>query len=585
MVTPAIILLHAPSVYDFREKTILRGPISDLVPSSSVFEMYPIGFTSIANHLENYGYTVRVINLAARMLQDPDFDVETFISKLPEAYIYGIDLHWLPHAHGAIEIARILKRYHPSVPILLGGFSASYFHETLLRNYPEIDFVLRGDATEDACRQLIRVLEHGEDLALVPNLTWRDSKAEIQVNPLSYRPGTLDSIHYDFRRMMVSSIRDRDLLSYIPFQGWLQYPIMPAISCHGCVMNCVGCGGSAFAFELLHERPKPIFRSPEKLAEDVFHIASVSNAPIFILGDIRQAGNDYANRFLAAVHGVDVPVILELFSPAPKSFVEKLAWALPNFALEISIESHDPLVRRAYGKPYKNGAFEATIGYLMDYGVQRVDVFFMTGLPQQDYGSVMASTEYAYNLLQRFGTEKRLRPFIGPLAPFVDPGSLAFEQPAKHGYKIFYRSFEEHRQALLEPSWQFTLNYETEWMNRHQIVHSSYDACVRFAEIKAEFDLISSDEAERVVNTLKKGKFLALKIEELRTKGAYEEIEQLRPELDEVNSVQGTKENEELKLRYRYDAFKWHRVLWVLLKARIAAFIKPNSRKKTIYAD
>ena len=46
-----LILLHAPSVYDFREKSILYGPMSDLVPSSPIFEMYPIGFLTMANYL------------------------------------------------------------------------------------------------------------------------------------------------------------------------------------------------------------------------------------------------------------------------------------------------------------------------------------------------------------------------------------------------------------------------------------------------------------------------------------------------------------------------------------------------------
>lgn len=580
MTKPALILLHAPSTYDFRDVTILRGPISDLVPSSSVFDMYPIGFSSIANHLENYGYPVRVINLATRMLQDLEFDVEDFISRLPDPYVYGIDLHWLPHAQGVIEIARLVKKSHPSIPILLGGFSATYFHKELM-DYPEVNFVLRGDATEDALRQLLRALERSEDLSRVPNLTWRNHKGEIQINPLLYQPNTLDSIDYDFRRMMVSSIRDRDILGYLPFQGWLQYPIMPAISCHGCIMNCVGCGGSAFAFNRLHERQKPIFRSPEKLAQDIFQIASVSNAPIFILGDIRQAGRDYVNRFLSAIRGVDAPLILELFSPATLSFIKNLAEALPDFALEMSIESHDPVVRHAYGKPFSNEAFESTISYLMDYGVQRVDVFFMTGLPRQDYTSVMASAEYAYQLLKRFGANQRLRPFIGPMAPFVDPGSLAFEQPKQHGYRLFYRSFEEHRQALLEPSWQFTLNYETQWMNRHQIVHSTYDSCLYFAEFKAEFGLITPHEAERVIGTLQKGKLLALQIEELREKGAWEEIDLLRPEVNEVNRVQGIKENEELKFLYKYTSFKWHHVIWLLIRARWAAFKQYNWSKYT----
>ena len=50
-----LVLLHAPSVYDFRQKSILYGPVSDLVPSTPVFEMYPIGLTTIAEYLERHG--------------------------------------------------------------------------------------------------------------------------------------------------------------------------------------------------------------------------------------------------------------------------------------------------------------------------------------------------------------------------------------------------------------------------------------------------------------------------------------------------------------------------------------------------
>lgn len=71
-----LVLLHAPSMYDFRNKSLLVGPISDVVPSSPVFEMYPIGFTSIADYLERRGFRVKIVNIANRMLQDKNFDVE-----------------------------------------------------------------------------------------------------------------------------------------------------------------------------------------------------------------------------------------------------------------------------------------------------------------------------------------------------------------------------------------------------------------------------------------------------------------------------------------------------------------------------
>jgi hypothetical protein len=98
----------------------------------------------------------------------------------------------------------------------------------------------------------------------------------------------------------------------------------------------------------------------------------------------------------------------------------------------------------------------------------------MIGLPEQDSGSVLDTVAYSSELLERFGG--RLHPFISPLAPFVDPGSRAFEEPGRYGYHFFYRTLEEHRRALLGPTWLQTLNYETRWMTREQIVAVTYEA-------------------------------------------------------------------------------------------------------------
>ena len=40
-----VALLHAPSVYDFRKMGYVHyGPISDVIPSKPIFDMYPAGF-------------------------------------------------------------------------------------------------------------------------------------------------------------------------------------------------------------------------------------------------------------------------------------------------------------------------------------------------------------------------------------------------------------------------------------------------------------------------------------------------------------------------------------------------------------
>ena len=55
-----LLLLHTPSVYDFRKMSIFYGPVSDMIPSSTVFEMYPLGFLTIASYLQEQGMRVRI---------------------------------------------------------------------------------------------------------------------------------------------------------------------------------------------------------------------------------------------------------------------------------------------------------------------------------------------------------------------------------------------------------------------------------------------------------------------------------------------------------------------------------------------
>ena len=361
-----LVLLHAPSVYDFRQKSILYGPVSDLVPSTPVFEMYPIGLTTIAEYLERHGFRVRIVNLAVRMLDSDRFDAEKLIQKL-NPVAFGIDLHWMPHAHGAIEVARLCKKHHPNTPIMFGGFSSTYYHEEMIRR-PEVDFVVRGDSTEVPVLNLMQHLSgHPEAPALaeIPNLTWREPDGTPQVNPITYSPDNLDHLLIDYSYVVRAVARYRDLASFVPFKGWLGYPITAALSVRGCSHGCRTCGGSASAFAALHNRRRPAYRAPEDLAQDIRNIARFSRGPVFILGDIRQAGEEYADRFLNAVRGYQGPVIVELFNAASRDFIQQLAEAMPNWTLEISLESHSEKVRAAFGRPYKNAPIEDTMRYAL----------------------------------------------------------------------------------------------------------------------------------------------------------------------------------------------------------------------------
>jgi len=563
-----LILLHAPSVYDFRQKTILYGPVSDLIPPSTVFEMYPIGLTSISEYLERAGYRVRIINLAVRMLNDKKFDAEALIKRL-RAPVFGIDLHWMVHSHGAIEVARIVKKYHPESKLVFGGFSSSYYYKELLE-YPEIDYVLRGDSTEEPFRQLMDCIMSKREPETVPNLAWRDSQGRIRENPFSNVPADISNVmvnHYG--NVVRSVIRYRDLLSYIPVKDWLRYPITAVLTCRGCIFNCVICGGSAATSRQFYNREKPVFRSPESVIRDVRNISRFSNGPIFILGDLRQPGDEYATEVLSLLqkNRVKNQFILEIFFPAPRDFLEQMSLSCPNFCLEISPESHDPDIRKIIGRNYSSQALEQTLSDALDVGCGRLDVFFMIGLPRQTPQSVMETIDYCGFLLEKFKGDKRLSLFIAPLAPFLDPGSLGFEHPERYGYRILFRTLEEHRQALVSPSWRYSLNYETEWMTRQQIMDTAYEAILRLNQLKAKYGVISKQMAEIGDQRIKAAWEMAHHIDDMLSKDKYQDLSHLKAQVDAINMFP-VAEKIQLELPPPFIKLKPLHALWSLVTGR-----------------
>lgn len=495
-----LVLLHPPSVYDFRKTSVLHGPISDVIPSTPIFEMYPIGFASLSEYLERFGLKVRIINLAYKMLKSASYDPEKEIRRL-SARAFGIDLHWMPHVQGALAVADLVKKLHPRTPVIFGGLSSTYFHEELLERYEAIDYVVRGDSTEEPLRLLMEAVKAGRPPRDVPNVTFRD-EGQVRANPMGFVPENLDYSRIDYAHIMRKVLRYRDFSGYVPFVKWPKYPITAIFTCRGCTYNCKTCGGSHYAFREMTGRKKAAFKSPALLVKEVREVASHLKGPIFIIGDLFQNGPEYGEEvlFLLKKERIKNSFVFEFFKPPAREHVKMMSEAAQNFNVEISPESHDEKVRRAFGRPYSNESVEALIENLIEKGCKRIDLFFMVGLPHQDYQSAMATADYCDRLLKGLGKSRITTPFISPLAPFVDPGSMVFDSPEEHGYKLRFRDVESHRQAMLQPGWKYFLNYETDWMNRDEIVDATYRSALSLNRVKMERGLITSqtfDEVEK----------------------------------------------------------------------------------------
>lgn len=145
----------------------------------------PLGLPALCWRLTRAGSSSQIMHLTVEELLDPDF-------VIPKAKFIALDLHWHPQTYRVIETARLIKQSLPEVKILLGGFTASLFANEIMTGFPEIDFIIKGDAEVP----LVELCQ-GRALKDIPNLVWREG-GKVRENPRNYviDQNTFDELEY-----------------------------------------------------------------------------------------------------------------------------------------------------------------------------------------------------------------------------------------------------------------------------------------------------------------------------------------------------------------------------------------------------
>jgi B12-binding domain/radical SAM domain protein len=462
------ILIHPPAIYDFREKAIFPGPIAYTVGGSTgQFIMPSVGILSIADYLDRNGYNVLVDNLGERMLTSTSFDAEKHIGNL-SAKVYAIELHWCVHSQGAIEIARLCKKLHPDAMVVLGGLTATVFHEEIVRKYEFVDAVIRGEAEKPFLLLMNALGQHGT-LEGVPNLTFRDGGGEIRSKPLMEPSVDLDE--FEFTRL--------DLLEpkgSIFTPGMLPSWAIPI--CRGCLHNCVACGGSAYSYRTHLGRERPAFRSPEKIVEDIRKLSEQGVELVFLFQDPRMGGREYWRRLLTTLQKEKLQLTqltMELFGPANEEYIKELSKIEVPLVLTMSSESCVDSVRRAHGRNYTNKALFRTIELCKRYNIA-LGIFSMAALANDTPETIRETCEgwEQICLMNRNGNAPVDYAF-GPMI-LLDPGSLAFDLPTSYGYRLIFKNLEDYIEGMSLPSWHQWISYETKWLNRDLITKLIIDS-------------------------------------------------------------------------------------------------------------
>ena len=256
----------------------------------------PMGLLALADLLHSHDIATEILHMGVEWIENHDFSLLEYIKeKAPR--IVAFDLHWHAQSYDVMEMAKKVKEAFPSIYVLLGGNTASFFHEEIMRDFDAIDGIIRGEAETPVLELVNAILQEKGDLFSIPNLTWK-RKGRVMINPLSYvaSESDLDSLSFTNFPLL------KNYPAYIRYVGqpfyvksiskeknfWMysvKSPIFHLTVGRGCPVQCTWCSGGVRSQETITGRKEVVFRRVEKVLQSIreaidhgyetFHIVSI----------------------------------------------------------------------------------------------------------------------------------------------------------------------------------------------------------------------------------------------------------------------------------------------------------------------
>jgi len=435
-----ILFFHTPSTFN----DVKHDWLSRSVSSSGKFEISPIGLNTLVNYIKEHELEADIVNCANTLeSEDKLLMYLQNIYQLPR--FFGVSLHWLVHINGVMKLIKLLKQLYPNIPVVIGGISASFFYRELIES-ADCDYIIRGVCAEKPLLLLLKSDQSKDSLLKIPNLVWKN-KNTIQEN--------------SFEIMEISNFNSFNYLHENDKEKW-------GIVCYkGCRENCIYCGGTNRALGI----NKLLINSNDNILKQIKKISETSKKSIKLYGDIRNI--DY-HDLLIRINEAQIKnkLVFEVFYPLQKDIIKEIASNCHSeFEITISPDSSIQEIRKLSGKRnYSNDVLVEMINNVLGIGGS-IPVFFMLGLPNHTKETIKKELEFIEFLYNKFSIYKnKFKVFFTTLSPFVDPGSRIYYDPQKYGYKLHAKNFYEYVNILTNTNAAETINYETEWLDRQQII-------------------------------------------------------------------------------------------------------------------
>lgn len=493
-----MLFIHPPAVVEER-----KSFVDSDVAYSDQFVAMPVGFFSMADHLDRAGYQTGIINLGERMLQRGQ--TETFrdlIVKIFSEYdpgIVGMDLHWWVHSAGVVETARLIKEIQPEIKIVLGGITSSFFADEILEKYQCIDYVMVGECDQAIVRMVSELMKDHPNKSLISNLTYRDGKVIVN-NPVQL-PSIEEKLEITRYDLLIDSPmvnKDRALI-----------PIT-----RGCTQNCRYCGSSKESFGRNMKREKMCMITPSTLVRLIKQNSDKGRDKVYVYGDIRDGGKAYVKEFFIRLNQAEIHnthIVFEFFYPPTDDYVKEwVIWAEKNgntLEATFSPDSGNEKLRKETGRHYSNQKILDSCKLINGYKIP-LSVYFLYGLPGQTKETVEETLELSDQIVAIYAdkfkrTDLRHEVIGYEFMQVPDVGSIVYQNPGKYGVQLLFNGFDDLVNVMKSSKhWSQLVGFTTDHFNKKELIDEYYYIRRRVWEIYHKYGLLTDEEFGKKVSDL-----------------------------------------------------------------------------------
>ena len=424
-----------------------------------------LGLFGMADAVDRAGHTIRILHLGLEHGLDPRFRLAGYLQRNP-CRVAALSVHFHQQLHDSLRAAERIKEADGRTLVVLGGFTATFFAEELVRRFPAVDAVIAGEGERPLADLLARV-KAGAGFEGVPNLVWRRDGAAMR-NPERYVASAEDLDRMDFARLDLMEhaadyVRMPKIFSRLRVPARMRWrlskvldqktrPVLFALCVgRGCVTNCSYCGGGINAHRQLSGRERVVFRSPERVMDDMRALARHGYAGAYVSFDPRPMADAYYPDLFRRMRaeGLRFGVSFSAWALPCRTFIEEFGRTFDRaWYVALSPETGSEALRATVrGMTFTNDELMETLRAAEGCGVRTL-VYFSLGLPRE----TAADFDQTLRLRDRIRRECP-RTVVVAFPIELEPAAPCHLDPGRYGLIAVRRELDDFLREQREPDY------------------------------------------------------------------------------------------------------------------------------------